>query len=68
MNVPTEALVWLFGGGFALGVGGVYCFLSRRERNGKPEGVYGSGRRPKITLLFQWPWLGCAAVCGVASG
>ena len=30
------------GGGFALGVGGVYCFLSRRVRNGKPEGVYGS--------------------------
>ena len=30
------------GGGFALGVWGVYCFLSRRVRNGKPEGVYGS--------------------------
>jgi hypothetical protein len=29
-------------GGFALGVWGVYCFLSRRVRNGKPEGVYGS--------------------------
>ncbi|MET4542690.1 hypothetical protein ABIE37_004503 [Arthrobacter bambusae] len=32
---------WVWGG-FALGVGGVYCFLSRRVRNGKPEGVYGS--------------------------
>lgn len=39
-------VLWVVGGvargGFALGVWGVYCFLSRRVRNGKPEGVYGS--------------------------